>query len=290
MERMKFRQLIAYWADNVSKVRRYVFSNPGRKTSAERVLELYPQIKTMWQEHRCAFRSKGNYKEVRRAYLRSVAQLFDRQHCLWSSMPADLCKEILHKLDQKWISLYYISDTFMNYLCWKASLLGYNKRPIKYPCYVDEKLKIVYNFSEAVGIANYSMDKVEILFFKPLKSQNVVKSEALKNIEIWGKQAYPQYFACLPKYRTCKLANIFNQSENHEGLLIKDCHLADIEAYPSFHAPQSTVALDKYGELSFTGKKSRTQNIYAAIRINFEQFYSLNSRAGFPCHYIFYEK
>lgn len=290
MTKQEFHLIVLSWGEDISKVRKYFFWGSKEKEAYVKALEIYPHIKTMWHEERSSFSCKGHYKSVRRAYLRYVAQLFDMNCCLWANMPANLCKEILHKLDQGWISKYCFSKEFLNYLCWKASLVGYNKRPIKRPCYVNRKLKIVFDFSEAVGIANYSCGIVEILFFNPLLSQKMTNAEALEKIKKWKHLVYPQYFAGLPKYRICKLANIFNQSENNDELLIKDCHLADLKATPSLHAPLSTVALDAYGELSFTGKQSRAQNTYAAIRMNFEQFFSLNPRAGFPGHYIFYEK
>lgn len=131
MTKQEFHLIIGAWGEDISKVHEYIFSSSREKEVYGRALVIYPYIKTMWQEERQSFSCKGHYKAIRRAYVRCVAQFFAKKRHLWYYMPADLCKEILHKFDQKWISGYCISEPFLNYLCRQAAFVGYNKRPIK---------------------------------------------------------------------------------------------------------------------------------------------------------------
>ena len=87
----------------------------------DEVLEFYQVIKNMWSTHRGLFPCKGDYKVVRRMFVKYVAAMVCFKPSLWSKLPADLCKEMLDKVNQTWISpIIEVDPDMWRYLLSKA--------------------------------------------------------------------------------------------------------------------------------------------------------------------------
>ena len=89
------------------------FIEGGRDRSVSEIVDFYQVIKKMWFTHRCLFSSKGQYKELRRRFIKFSTRCFMNRCYLCAELPGDLCKEILDKVNQDWISPMYEVDESM---------------------------------------------------------------------------------------------------------------------------------------------------------------------------------
>ena len=89
------------------------FVEGGRDRYVSEIVEFYQVIKNMWFSHRELFSSKGQYKELRRRFIKYSARCFSNRSYVCKELPGDLCKEILDKVNQDWISPIYEVDADM---------------------------------------------------------------------------------------------------------------------------------------------------------------------------------
>ena len=289
MEKEVFRNLLESWARDVREVNNWYYSQIGRQTIYQHCEEIYQMVKTMWFDHRDVFPNKGTYKMIRRLLIKNIAKFWNMQPGLWRRLPADLCKEILHKADQHWISFNgELQANFREYLIWKAVQAGYTKRRTKNLCYVDENLKVVFSKNEAVGFANLLPkpdNRVEILFFKPLDITDVSRSKAKKIIENWGHTHYSKYMTYLPTFATCRIANEFLHAPHSKfEPIVHSCHIDVIRIAKG--EKSSPFMLDNEAEVEIAGHNSIAKKLYVSVYMELEDFVKLNPRAAFPNIYI----
>ena len=150
MNRQIFEELLETWVNDLSLVLQT--KELGAYQNGE---EIYRWVQTMWFDYRDIFPNKGTYKMIRRLFIKKAAQYYNRRPYLWRSLPEDLCKEILDKANQKWISFYgELQENFRACLLWKATKTGYSKRRNAALYYVDKNLKIVSDINIAAGVVN----------------------------------------------------------------------------------------------------------------------------------------
>ena len=282
MKENSFATLLRKWCADPKQIHKWVFSaKGGTRASNEVIEEVYEKVRTMWFDYRDVFPNKGTYKMVRRMFVRYVALFFVRQPCLWSEMSAELCKEILHKEDQQWLSFYYRDRQFVDYLLWKASKAGYSKRRGPKVCYVNANLEIVFRQKEAVGVANLlsARDLVEILFFEPLSATNITRKEAVKLLEKLDKTKYPKGVWDFPTIETCKIANIFCSDKEP---IVRNCHVNPFKNEALYCSERTKAILDEEGVFDFAGSKTRVESVFVSLYLPKDCF----SGHGFPCHYI----
>ena len=289
MRKEDFRKLLKTWATDLSSVNSWCSSQIGKQAIYQYSEEIYQMVQTMWIDHREVFPNKGTYKMVRRLLIKNIAQLWNMQPCMWSRLSDVLCKEILHKADQKWISFdCELQPNFREYLIWKAVQAGYTKRRTKRLCYVDANLKVVFNKDQAVGIVNLLPKpdcRVEILFLKPLNITDVSRTQAKKIITDWGRTQYPKYSAFLPTFATCRIANEFLHAQNSKSEpAIHSCHIDVIRIAKSEQSV--SFALDREAEVDIAGRNTIAKKLYVSVYMKQEEFIKLNPRAAFPQIYI----
>lgn len=96
----------------------------GQGQFVSEIVEFYQVVKNMWFTHRWLFSSKGQYKEVRRRFIKYSTRCFLNKCYLFAELPGDFCKEILDKVNQNWISpLYEVDETVWRILLKKS--VGY---------------------------------------------------------------------------------------------------------------------------------------------------------------------
>ena len=97
------------------------FMEGGKDRSVSDVVAFYQVIKNMWFTHRELFSSKGQYKEIRRRFVKYSTRCFLNKEYLFAELPGDLCKEILDKVNQDWISpIYEVDDNIWRVLVKKS--------------------------------------------------------------------------------------------------------------------------------------------------------------------------
>ena len=290
MRKDEFRELLRVWTNDLSCVNEWCDSKIGTQTIFQNSETLYQLIQNMWFDHREEFPNKGVYKMIRRLLIKNIAMFWNRYPMGWRALPAELCKEILHKADQTWISFENnLLPNFREYLIWKASQVGYRKRiGAKQLCYVDENLKVVFNKNQAVGLANLlpkPNSRVEILFFKPLKINDVSRTQAKKIIKEWGQTQYPKYDAYLPTFSTCRLANEFlHDPDSKLKPIVHSCHIDVIRI--AKNGKSTNFALDSEAEVDVAGNNTIAKKLYVSIYMTLEEFVKLNPRVSFPNIYI----
>jgi len=301
MKKEEFRELLTSWVEDLS-----IISQTDELYMYENHEEIYRQIRTMWAEHRDIFPNKGIYKQIRRMFIKKLARHYNVSPHLWRSLSAEMCKEILHKADQEWISFTKeLQPSFRWYLILKSAQAGYAKRKPMYLCYVDENLKIVHNKDKAVGLAHiyifseYDATRVEILFLRPLTVGDVSRSKAKAIIEKWGKSRYTKYKIYLPSYATCCVANRFLSDFNSNSEpVVHSCHVDRIKT--SYSGTSLPCLLDSLAEVKPAKRlnKSRyapteeveyivqyAQKVYASVYMTVEKFVELNPSVYYKlCH------
>ena len=277
MKKNDFRQLLQLWVRDLSEI--YVWCS--KQTISTLCKEIYPQVQTMWFEHRDVFPNKGIYKMVRRLLVKNIARVGSMQPYCWLDLPVELCKEILHKADQGWISIdKELPASFREYLIGEATQIGYPKRRTESLCYVDEHLKVVFNRSEAVGIVNLlpkTNMQVEIFFFNPLENNDVSKSKAKKIIEKWGDKHYSEFHAYFPTFATCSIANKFLSLLSPK---IHDCFV-DI-AYGKYE----TFILNREAKILPMNDNTKASKLYVSVYMKLSEFHKLNPQVLFPRMYV----
>ena len=100
------------------------FTERGAYRSVKEIVDFYQVIKNMWFTHRELFSCKGQYKQVRRMFVKYAASSFACRTILCVELPGDMCKEILDKVNQGWISsLIEVDEKMWKILVKKA--VGY---------------------------------------------------------------------------------------------------------------------------------------------------------------------
>lgn len=277
----EMQDLLISWCSDVNKIHKWVFSAKEMSAGSAAINDIYKKVQTMWFDYRDIFPNKGTYKLIRRMFIRKAAMFFMYHPRLWCTMSAELCKEILHKEDQRWLSFDYKDRHFVDFLLYKASKAGYSKRRHQEICYVDANLNIVSNPQEAVGIANLlsSIAKVEILFFEPLSATNITREEALRLLEKKDKTICPSGVWNFPTAATCKIANIFCANQQP---IISNCHVSYDASDVEYSGERVKAILDDDAVLDFAGSKKRVENVFVSLYLPTECFV----RQSFPCHYI----
>lgn len=282
MEKKDFKNLLSGWISEFSEIESWSYLVGTKSNYLDVIVDVYGNVKTMWFEHRDMFPNKGTYKMVRRLFIRNVQYILAARCVYVYDLPADLCKEILHKIDQGWISNKIgLANGFQDFLRWKALQAGYRCNRAKFPCYVDEKLKVVYR--GAAGIVKWHEDTatVEILLFSPLSYYNNIDREcALEQCNIWGKCYYPEYEVSLPTLKACLLCNRYHLVKIH------DCHLKSIPANPDLHAPELPLVLVGYNDPEPAGNATVAENLYVSVYMTEKQFRKINPNICFPNCYI----
>lgn len=290
MNKKEFRELLKSWVDDLGRVNSWFIRRYGGQNSSQCYKEMYQMVQTMWYDHRDIFPNKGIYKMVRRLFIKNVALFYNKHPCLWQYLPANLCKEILHKVDQTWISFNNdIQFDFRIYLIWKADKVGYTKRRSKHICYVNDGLRVVFDKEEAIGIVNLlprSNYPVEILFFKPLTTGDISRSSAKKTIESWNHAHYPKYYAYFPTFATCRMANDFLMDESTESEpIVHNCYV-DVIKPRATHYGAINFALDDEAEIESAENNKVVKKLYASLYMTLEDFVKINPYAAFPNIYI----
>ncbi len=294
MKKEEFRELLTFKVEDLSSVHSIeleLYDNPE---------EMYQLIQTMWSEYHDIFPNKGTYKQIRRMLIRGMAEYYDVNPELWCSLPAELCKEILYKADQHWISFdNKLQAGFRQYLIWKASQAGYSNRNPMHLFYVDENLKVVFDKEKAVGLAHvfskYDGNKVEILFLRPLTVGNISRTNAKNHIQKWGSR-YATYKTYLPTYATCCVVNSFLSSLNSNSEpVVHSCHVGRIKT--SYSGSSSPCLLDDKAEVKLAKQVNKcryapteeveytvqyAKKVYVSVYMSAERFIELNPRAHFP--------
>ena len=274
----------------MSKVNDWCGSQIGAQTIRENVQQLYQMLQTMWFEHRDVFPNKGTYKTIRRLLIKNIALIWSEQPCFWKDLPSDLCKEIVHKADQKWLVFYGAQRcAFREYLIWKACHVGYSSKKTKPLCYVDDELKIVFNKAEAVGLANRLPRpdmRVEILFFKPFEvNEDVSRAQAKRFVEKWGKTYYSEFRASLPTLMTSYIANEFLSSALSLKPIVHSCHVNTGNIGITRRGKCEAFALNDEAEVVPVRNVEKAKKLYASIYMSLEDFTAINPHASFPCRY-----
>ena len=272
MESKEFRELLDEWTKDVKAVGKWFFRIRNEKASSEQIIAVYQHIVNMWFEHRDLFPNKGTYKMVRRLFIKHAQRVLARSCGVWDMLPADLCKEILHKADQGWISYNEeISKLWRRYLLWKAVQAGYEGLKDKLPCYVDEKLKLVFHRHQATGVVRLDDGGVEVLLFDPLRFyRDSKRSDAELAVKDWGKCFYPDYVVGLPTLEMCRFVN-GKLSEK-----VTDCHLKAMPANSVLHAPELPIVLHECNEPEPAGANTTAENLYVSIFMSRERFEDIN--------------
>lgn len=275
MEKNKFNLLLRSWTKDPSLIGFWAVTTEGEKMIKVHLTDFYHMIKTMWFEHREVFPNKGTYKMIRRNLIRTIALTLNETPFRWRFIPDELCKEILHKLYQRWIPIRNLNGDFKTLLFYKASKIGFHNRFAKRPCFINNKLNVVFSEDQAVGIAHFMQNKhVEILFLRPIAvhDNEISMSKAKKIISEWNKNNFPKLFAYLPSFATCCLANIFLGSENQNvDALISDCY-ASCSKGRAFE----NIILNRNG---FPMEKSdclKAKKVFVSIVTDIENFKKLN--------------
>lgn len=273
MQKEQFRELLEFWIEDVSFVS---VTDELYNQKPEEILQMYQMVQKMWFEHRDVFPNKGTYKMVRRLFIKKLAIYCDLRPDLWRSLSPELCKEILHKADQTWISFNNeLHVNFRQYLLWRGSQAGYSKRRAKKLCFVDENLKVVSNRKQAAGLANllpWPYNMVEILFFRPLQSDEATsRSKAKRIIEKWNESHYSKYLAGLPTYATCCLANEFlTDSHSNSSPIVHSCHVDSI--ITSYSGKRSPFMLDSEANVESAEIGAVAKKVYVSIFGSTEDF------------------
>lgn len=269
MKKSKFKELVWMWSDDLKQITRWFYSNYGKNILRDDYDQIYEMMQTVWTKHRKIFRNKGHYKMVRRLFVKNLAVFLSPRQELWQRMSSSLCKEILHKYDQGWISETEISDVFKEYLVWCGSKAGYLKRKISRPCFVDKNLREVFSPFCSAGIVNFDPDphhQVEILFFDPLILGGIVEAcESFCDIENWRKRKYPNNYADLPNITTCQLANVFLKA-----LKFNNC----------FAFMEKLCVLDEDGTISEYTPESKTKNLFVSVFMTLDEFRAINPNSA----------
>ena len=282
MEKTEFRELLVNWASDLKQELEWFYSNVGKQTVYEDVEDLYQKVQTMWFEHRDVFPNKGTYKMIRRLFIKGIAREFAFKSYAWGRLSAELCKEMLHKADQGWISYYAeFPEGFRDYLRWKALQAGYRYYRVKFPCYVDEELKVVYRGTAGIVKWHEDTSTVEVLLFAPLSYyKNIDRAYALEQCKIWGKCYYPEYEVSLPTLKACRLCNCYHSEK------IQNCHLKSISANPDLHAPELPLVLVGHNDPEPAGNATVAENLYVSVYMTEEQFRKINPNICFPDCYV----
>ena len=286
MQKDDFRRLLESWVKNLSRVNDWFETQPGMLTIKLEGAKLYQMVQTMWFDYRDVFPNKGCYKMIRRLIIKNIARFWSLRPGYLCNIPAELCKEILHKADQKWISFdRELQVNFREYLIWSAAQAGYKKRRSKYLCYVNDNLEVVFDKSEATGFVNLiskPQKQVEILFFKPLVYTDVSKPQAVQILDDWGKSCYPKFRAYIPTLATCLIANEFLSSAClDDGLFVHSCF---IDRYGADGGQSFVLNDEAHVEMGYVGAKAK--RLYVSLNMSLDEFIELNPRAGFPHIYI----
>ncbi|MBQ9731622.1 MAG: hypothetical protein IJV97_00855 [Alphaproteobacteria bacterium] len=284
MSEKEFSQQLVLWTDNVGNIRRWFFANRTKKDCIREILDTYERIKTMWLKHREIFPNKGTYKSVRRSFIKLAQRYFSFNYSRWEVIPADLCKEILHKADQGWISYpNEIPVDFCYYLRWKAVQAGYICQDYKRPCYVNDNLEVVYHLNQATGIVtlHHDTDKVEVILFAPLSFyKNITRDEALNACSSWNKCYYSDYEVYFPSVRACQLLNLYGKKK------IQNCHLEAIPENKELYAPELPLVLIDDDDVEPAYGITIAENLYVSVYLSLEQFKKINPNVGFPQIYL----
>ena len=273
MQKEQFRELLESWIEDVLSVRK---TDELNHQKPEEALQMYQMVQKMWFEHRDAFPNKGTYKMLRRLFIKKLAIYCDLRPNLWRLLSPELCKEILHKSDQTWISFNNeLHVNFRQFLLWRASQAGYSKRTAKELCFVDNNLKVVSNRKQAAGLVNllpWPYNMVEILFLKPLQSDEITsRSKAKRIIEKWNESHYSKYLAGLPTYATCCLTNEFlTASHSNSEPIVHSCHIDSI--ITSCNGKRSPFILDGEANVEPAEIGSVAPKVYVSIFLSTEDF------------------
>ncbi len=290
MQKEEFRSLLEFWVSDLNRVGYWFSSHIGRQTIIESYEEMYLMVQTMWFDHRDVFPNKGVYKMVRRLFIKHLALLWNTRGYSRGCLSPDLCKEILHKADQGWISFKNeLNISFRQHLIWEAARVGYDRRSTESLCYIDENLKVVLNKEEADGFANMLPDgRVEVLFFTPLSmpcsDKGVSRTDAKELVSSWGKYFYPKFVTCLPTYTSCQLANEFLKSRY--GAKIHSCFVNKIDSSEGRFKKIDAPILNEKAELVETKEGEVAYKLFVSLYIKLVDFAKINPGVGFPNAYV----
>lgn len=135
MRKENYEKLIACFASDFSLIEKWMRGNGKRRRSADEIYLMYQKIKVSWFAQRDVFPNKGTYKTVRRHFVKNVIAYLSYDYCFWYIIPAELCKELLDKVNQGWISsVYDVTPRVWDGLIDWALEGGY-KGPLVHPCY-----------------------------------------------------------------------------------------------------------------------------------------------------------
>ena len=274
MNDKRFYELLKSWTKDLSLIACWSATPEGEKIIKTQSSELYQMIKLMWFEHRELFPNKGTYKMVRRNLIRTIALTLDKNPFDWQYVPDELCKEILHKLYQRWISARDLKADFRTFLFWKASQVGFYNHFAQKPCLVNRQLQIVFNKNEAIAFAYFMQKRQgELLFLKAIDvhEKGISMSQAKKIISKWNKNNFPKLEAHIPSLGACWLANVFLGDTDS---LISDCYVSHGDIQQGY----KNIVLDNNGYPLGKSTIFPAKNVFASITMKTEDFMKLNPR------------